>query len=189
MSVQILSEAEKKSLLKVARATIERCVGLAVPGTSVTEAPTFPAGAFVSLHRNGELRGCIGTFEMSSPVVHAVREMAQAASTRDTRFKPVSAEEMSGLNIEISVLTPSRKITDVSEIEIGVHGLIISNGYRRGVLLPQVATEYRWDRETFLAQTCTKAGIPRDAWKQPSTSIEVFTAQVFGEKDYSSSAD
>jgi len=94
----------------------------------------------------------------------------------------LSKEELSEIDIEISVLTPMRKITDVNEIEVGKHGILMSRGICQGVLLPQVATEYNWDRQTFIEHTCLKAGLPTDAWKDPETTIEIFSAQVFGEK-------
>jgi len=106
-----------------------------------------------------------------------------SASLNDPRFPPLTEEELRDIDIEISVLSPLKEIQDVSEIEVGRHGIYITRGYQSGVLLPQVATEYGWDRETFLQHTCQKAGLPPDAWKQEGTKIEIFDAQVFGEKD------
>jgi AmmeMemoRadiSam system protein A len=184
MSEQSLTEHERRFLLNLARTTIASTVGgppSAHAGEQADE-PTMNAGCFVSLHRAGHLRGCIGTFDTSAPVADRVREMAVAAATRDPRFQPVSREELPALDIEISVLTPPRRITDPSEITVGTHGVIVSRGYRKGVLLPQVATEYGWDRDTFLEHTCLKAGLPADAWEKSETVIEVFTAEVFGER-------
>lgn len=183
-----LKEKERQHLLSRARHTIERVVG-GRSGASIddSDAPEIDAGAFVSLHKKGSLRGCIGTFDTTSPIVKQVEEMAVAAATRDPRFSPVSESELDDLDIEISVLTPAREIEDIDEIHVGSHGLIISRGFQKGVLLPQVATEYGWDRETFLRHTCRKAGLPEDAWKDPNTKIELFTAEVFGEEKSSRS--
>lgn len=182
MSERILNDAQRATLLRLARRTVEQTVG-AEPRTEVGGGePSTEAGAFVTLHKRGQLRGCIGSFDTTRPVASQVQEMAVAASTRDPRFSPVSRDEVDDLDIEISVLTPPLKIEDPQEIEVGQHGLIISRGFRRGVLLPQVASEHGWDRETFLAHTCQKAGLPPDAWRDPQTTIEVFAAEVFGER-------
>lgn len=183
MSKEVLDQQQRDFLLRTARSTIERIVGVKespIDGSGGNE-PTMNAGAFVSLHKKGHLRGCIGTFETSQPVVKQVTEMAEAAATRDPRFSPVTETEISDLDIEISVLTPPQTIESVDEIVVGTHGLVISQGYKRGVLLPQVATEYGWDRETFLRHTCQKAGLREDAWIDSKTTIQVFTAEVFGE--------
>jgi uncharacterized protein (TIGR00296 family) len=139
-------------------------------------------GVFVTLHRKGALRGCIGYIEGFKPLAEAVGEMALAAAFGDPRFPPVAAGELAELDVEISVLTPLRKVSDPSEIEIGEHGLYIISGPRSGLLLPQVATEYGWDRETFLGHTCLKAGLPELAWRDPESEIYLFGAQIFGEK-------
>jgi len=115
-----------------------------------------------------------------------VREMAPAAAFQDPRFKPLQADELPGLEIEISVLSPLRLIKSTDEIEVGKHGLYIVRGMNRGLLLPQVATEYHWDRLTFLEQTCQKAGLPPDAWKDPRTQIYVFRADIFGDHPHKS---
>lgn len=185
MPEESLNERERVALLQVARHAIARTVGVIDERrASIDDAdrPSLKAGAFVSLHKRGNLRGCIGTFDTSQPVADQVEEMAVAAATRDPRFKPVSEAEVAELDIEISVLTPPRRIASPDEIQVGVHGLMVSRGYQRGVLLPQVAMEYGWDRETFLAHTCRKAGLPDTAWKDPDTVIQVFTAEVFGER-------
>jgi AmmeMemoRadiSam system protein A len=106
-------------------------------------------------------------------------EMAQAAAFEDPRFPPLTQKELADLEIEISVLTPFRQVRDVTEIEVGKHGLFLERGGRSGLLLPQVATEYRWDRQTFLEHTCLKAGLPREAWQDPETRIYVFSAEIF----------
>jgi hypothetical protein len=178
-----LSSEEQVALLALARSEIEETLrGRRAGRKPATPLPQIKAGAFVSLHKHGQLRGCIGTFDTSRPVVEQVRQMAVAAATRDSRFAPMTDAELDAVDIEISVLTPPRRISDPGEINVGEHGLVISRGWKRGVLLPQVATEYGWDRETFLQHTCLKAGLPEDAWTEPETEIQVFSAQVFGEK-------
>jgi AmmeMemoRadiSam system protein A len=137
--------------------------------------------AFVTIKKKGDLRGCIGHIIAVEPLWKTVQLMAIAASTEDPRFNPVTRDELSSLDLEISVLSPIVKVKDLTEIEVGKDGLIISRGYYRGLLLPQVATEYNWDRTTFLEQTCRKAGLPTNAYKDPETVIEKFTAIVFGE--------
>lgn len=137
-------------------------------------------GAFVTINCGDNLRGCLGRLETDRPLCEVVAHLAAVVSDSDPRFPPVAPEEIEMISIEISVLTPEREVSDVIEIEVGRHGLIIEHGYRRGLLLPQVATEYGWDREAFLEHTCLKAGLPRDAWRN-GARIYVFEAQVFGE--------
>ena len=141
-----------------------------------------PAGAFVTLHtKDGDLRGCIGSIQAIAPLGQAVSSSAINAAFRDPRFHPVSAGELPALHIEISVMSPIETVQSVDEIEVGRDGLIVSRGGRAGLLLPQVATEYGWDRETFLSQTCVKAGLPPDSWRTPGCRIERFSAEVFSE--------
>ena len=140
-------------------------------------------GAFVSLHKGGNLRGCIGYVTSEKPLHRTIIEAAVSAALNDPRFPPVQAAELDSIEIEISVLTHPQTVEDVSEIVPGRDGLIISDGHHRGLLLPQVATEYNWDRDTFLSHTCLKAGLPQDAWKSGVT-IERFEAQVFNEADF-----
>ena len=139
-----------------------------------------PRGAFTSLYLHGQLRGCVGYVLPIGPVYRTVAETARAAAFEDTRFYPLKLAEAPDLRIELSILSVPKAIAS-DAIEVGRHGLLISMGGRRGLLLPQVPVEHHWDRETFLEQTCQKAGLPRDAWKQ-GASIEAFTAEVFGEK-------
>lgn len=177
-----LSEAERKELLEAARRTLEVYLNdRHTPSIETSsEALLERRGAFVTLHKESQLRGCIGTFEETEPLIDTVQRMAVAAATTDPRFPPVKAEELSSLAIEISALTPLRRASP-EEIEVGVHGIYMTRGFQRGVLLPQVATENRWDRETFLEHTCLKAGLPTNAWKEADTQIEIFSAEVFGE--------
>lgn len=136
-------------------------------------------GAFVSLHYEGNLRGCIGYIHAVKPLYKTIHEMAISAAFQDPRFKPLTETELNGLDIEISVLTPMQIITDTDEIIVGVHGLMIVKDGFSGLLLPQVATEYGWDRQSFLEHTCSKAGLPTDAWKDNETKIYSFSAEVF----------
>ena len=140
---------------------------------------TEPRGVFVSLYLQGQLRGCVGYVLPVSPLYRAVAETAQAAAFQDTRFQPVTREEASSLEIDLSILSPPQPIS-ADAVEVGRHGLLISMHGQRGLLLPQVPVEQGWDRITFLEQTCRKAGLPRDVWQKGAT-LEAFTAEVFGE--------
>ncbi|MEA3486148.1 MAG: AmmeMemoRadiSam system protein B, partial [Thermodesulfobacteriota bacterium] len=179
-----LTKQEKGLLLRIARESIESgFAGGEMPRLKI-ESTTLEKkmGAFVTLKKQGWLRGCIGLIEGKKALHETVEEMAQAAAFKDPRFRPVKENELEGLDIEISALTPLRQIEDVSEIEVGWHGIYIVKGFHAGLLLPQVATEYNWDRDTFLRETCAKAGLPQDAWKDKDTKIFIFSASVFGEE-------
>ncbi len=176
-----LAEDDKKMLHEIAKTTIFcQAKGEKIPQFEVTlEILKEKKGAFVSLHKHGQLRGCIGNIHAQKPLYLTVKEMAKAAAFEDPRFTQVTLEELEDLQIEISVLTPLKKVKDLKEIEVGKHGIYIVKGYCSGLLLPQVASEYGWDRETFLEHTCYKAGLPKDAWKDEDTEIFIFSAQVF----------
>jgi len=176
-----LSDAEKAELRDIARGAIQCvCCGTPVPPpSSSTEKLNERRGAFVSIYKKGMLRGCIGCLETTNPLCKTVVEMAQAAASRDPRFRPVTKEELPYLELEVSVLTPFEEIRDAEEIKVGLHGILIRKGYFSGLLLPQVATERDWDRITFLEETCRKAGLPADAWKDEDTQIFIFSADVF----------
>jgi AmmeMemoRadiSam system protein B/AmmeMemoRadiSam system protein A len=176
-----LSEEEKKTLHEIAHTVIwNMASGKEVPEFQVTsEKLKEPRGAFVTINKKGSLRGCIGHIKGVKPLYKSVEEMAEAAAFQDPRFPPVTKNELKDLEIEISALTPFRQITDTSEIEVGKHGIYIERGFYSGLLLPQVATEYGWDRETFLEHTCRKAGLPIDAWKDKDTRIYIFSADIF----------
>lgn len=180
----MLSEPARQYLLRLARAAlVERLApsGKALPTTGLGEARA-PLGAFVSLHgKGGELRGCIGTFAAQATLADTVASMAVAAGTRDTRFTPVTAKELPSLSFEISVLSEPAPIR-AEDVVVGTHGLRITRGFARGVLLPQVPVAQKWDREAFLRHTCEKAGLPPDAWKQADVVLEGFTADVFAER-------
>lgn len=181
---RLLTDEQQKTLLALARETIALYV-------KEGKRPALPeaegilgqmCGAFVTLHKRDRLRGCIGNMVGQGPLVETIQEMAIAAATQDPRFQQVKPEELAEIDIEISVLSPLIRIRDVNEIKVGTHGILMRRGLYQGVLLPQVATEWNWDREEFLSNTCMKAGLPPDAWKDPETVIEIFSAEVFGEK-------
>jgi uncharacterized protein len=179
-----LDEQARAEMLRLARKTLETYVFSGAIPAYTTENPVLlqHAGAFVSLHEDGDLRGCIGQISEDQELYRVVQSCVLSAAFEDGRFAPVSKEEVPRLHIEISVLSPLERVADVGQIEVGKHGLYISSGPWHGLLLPQVATEYGWSREMFLANTCRKAGLPEDAWKDRSTIIRSFEAQVFGEK-------
>jgi AmmeMemoRadiSam system protein A len=176
------SREERTLLLQLAHESIlsaldNREISAEPPTAHLAE----PRGAFTSLYLHGDLRGCVGYVLPVGSVYRAVIETARAAAFEDTRFYPVTLEEARELEVELSILSPPRPILAVA-VEVGRHGLLVSMAGQRGLLLPQVPTERNWDRITFLEQTCRKAGLPLDAWKQ-GAMIEAFTAEVFGEKN------
>ena len=176
-----LTDDQKDRLLELARTALGEAVrsGKVSEVAESAEALKTPCGAFVTLTRRGRLRGCIGHIEAARPLYATVRECARAAALDDPRFDPVTPAELSSLQIEISILSP---LVDIAphEVEVGRHGLLISDGGRRGLLLPQVAEEWNWNREQFLQETCMKAGLPGDAW-QHGARIQAFTAQIVKE--------
>jgi AmmeMemoRadiSam system protein A len=181
----MLNSEQRSRLLQVARQSVRAAVGVAPPPDLSADDPdlTRVQGAFVTLHKQGDLRGCIGHVEGHLPLIETVAEMAEAAALQDPRFPTVTAREEPALHIEISVMSPLSVVRDTNDIEVGRHGLVISSGLRRGLLLPQVATEWGWGRDEFLGHTCLKAGLPQDAWRTKDVRIESFEAEVFGEGD------
>ena len=179
------SEKDKDRLLEIARKSIEcRLAGKDIPEFStVSGILKEKRGAFVTLKRHGQLRGCIGSFEAKGSLCETIEEMARSAAFNDPRFSPVTEEELDDITIEISAITPLKKIKNSDEIEVGRHGIYIVRGLYRGVLLPQVATNYNWDKITFLEETCHKAGLPANAWKEKDTEIYIFSADIFGEDE------
>jgi AmmeMemoRadiSam system protein A len=177
----VFTTAQRQALIQLARQAAERVArGEPDPGPSPAPDGLEQAGAaFVTLRVGGELRGCIGTFEPRDALWATVHEMAQAAARRDPRFSPLAPPDLAALTVDISVLGSPRRIRDVVDIEIGRHGLEIRRGRRRGLLLPQVATDHDLDREAFLAETCRKASLPTDSWRDPETEIWIFEAEVF----------
>jgi AmmeMemoRadiSam system protein A len=179
-----LSNEDKLLLLKTARRSIQaRLTRTQVQYDEPGERLTVPCGAFVSLHISGKLRGCIGYIQGIKPLFDTIKEMAQSAAFNDPRFPPLSPSELEETEIEISVLSPLKKIDDTEEIEVGTHGILVRRGLYSGLLLPQVATQYGWNREEFLSHTCQKAGLPGNCWKLKDIEIEIFSAVVFNEKD------
>jgi AmmeMemoRadiSam system protein A len=184
-----LGEHDRKWLLGLARRTLENLkeTGSDKPPEDkvvtppIPEAVLAPSGVFVTLHQQKTLRGCIGYVMPVMPLYRAVIENAVNAARGDPRFPPVSLEEVPTVWIEISVMSPPCAIQSIEEIQVGRDGLIVGSGFSRGLLLPQVAIEYGWDRQTFLTHTCQKAGLPPDAWRKEKTRIEIFSAQVFSE--------
>ena len=180
-----LSTDDKKELLRIARDSIDAALmnKPSAPSGSTSEVLNELCGAFVTLHLLGELRGCIRYIEPRSSLRETVEEVAQKAALEDPRFPPLTPKELERVEIEISVLSPLQKVSDVDEIVVGTHGLVIDAGYTRGLLLPQVATEWGWGREQFLSQTCRKAGLKTDAWKKKQVTIYSFTSTAFSEAE------
>ena len=178
-----ISREDGLELVRLARA----CVVAAALGHPPPEAPAkgvcaIHAGAFVSLHRRGGLRGCIGQPEPRDHLGEVVVHCARAAALEDPRFAPVQPDELPTIDVEVSVLTPPVLVADVATIVVGRHGLIVSRDGRRGLLLPQVAVEWGWTRDEFLAHTCRKAGLPADAWRR-GAEVFAFEAEIFSEAD------
>jgi AmmeMemoRadiSam system protein A len=176
------SPSERALLVKLAHEAIEsalehRAISLDPPSTHLAE----PRGAFTTIYLEGHLRGCVGYVLPVLSLYRAVAETARAAASQDTRFPPVTLEEARQLEVSLSILSPLSPI-EPEQIEIGRHGLVVSLGNHRGLLLPQVPVEHHWDRNTFLEQTCRKAGLPSEAWKSGAT-LESFTAEIFGDSD------
>lgn len=180
-----LPETERRALLELARRALTESVlhGSSPEIPLPTENLAEPAGVFVSIHHEGRLRGCLGKVEAIASVAEAVVFCAVSVARDDPRFEPVRAEELPGLEIEISVLSRLEPIMP-EQIEVGRHGLLVRRGAFRGLLLPQVPAHYHWSGARFLEETCVKAGLPRDAWEDPETRIEAFTAEVFSEAEF-----
>ena len=176
------SPPDRRAILALARAAIVSALGGRPLSQTVSEPSCFSLrqGLFVTLEVNGKLRGCIGVIEAQGQLRESIIHCAQSAAFRDPRFPPLRAEELSGLEIEISILSDLFPIA-LHEIQIGKHGLLVATEDHRGLLLPQVATEHKLSREEFLEETCHKAGLPRDAWRAPQTKIYAFTCEIFGE--------
>jgi AmmeMemoRadiSam system protein A len=178
-----LSEADRHSILDLARKAILDAVCHERVLEPIPQHGIFAErrGVFISLHLRGHLRGCIGVIEPDEPLGESLARCAASAALEDPRFSPLRPEEIPGVHIEVSLLSPLAPIAP-EDIEIGRHGLLVTQGPRRGLLLPQVATEHHFERERFLEETCWKAGLPRDAWRQPETRIFGFTCEVFSEE-------
>ena len=177
-----LTPEERGALIGIARAAIRARLGLG-PSPSLPETGGLGErrGAFVTLHRGGELRGCIGRFEPEGPLSRTVADMAVAAAFQDPRFPPLDPAEADDLEIHVSALGPLVPLPDPGRLRVGLHGLAVKQGWHRGVLLPVVAVERRWDAPTFLKHVCLKAGLRADAWRDPGTTLETFEAEEFGD--------
>jgi hypothetical protein len=180
----MLSHEQRARLLSVARESLRHAVGKGPAPDLTTDDPdlTRDSGAFVTLEMDGHLRGCIGYIEAIAPLIETVARMARAAALEDPRFDPVDASDEPRITIEISVMSPIEPVPDLSLIEVGRHGLVVEQGGRRGLLLPQVPGDWGWNREEFLAHTCMKAGLPPDAYKR-GAKVYWFEAEVFGEEE------
>lgn len=181
-----LSEAAGKRLLKIAREALESVVRSGRLPEQAVEDPELQGhqGAFVTLNKDGRLRGCVGRFTSSRPLYRVVREMARSVALEDTRFQPVAPEELAAIEIDISVLSPLRRVTDpLGEVRLGRDGIYIRKGSRAGTYLPQVAVEHNMSLEEFLSSCAAhKAGLPPDAWRDPDVEVYAYTAQVLEEK-------
>jgi uncharacterized protein len=183
----VLTVDEQKELLRIARTTIKEYTmsGRIPPGAPHKKSLIEPAGVFVSLHEGEVLRGCIGTTHETSPLYKAVQEMAVAAASRDPRYRPVRADELPNLAIEVSVLGARSEMASPADIVLGQHGVqvtaTVGSRTQRGLFLPKVAVEQGWNAETFLDHACEKAGLPTDFWRGGGAKVELFTAQVFNE--------
>src|SRR5580704_3496827 len=181
-----LAEREKQLLLQLARSAL--ALGVAADAGNKSPLQDFPskeflqqpAGAFVTLHRRGRLRGCVGQLPGSDSIAEVVAHCARSAALHDSRFDPVTSTELSEIEIEVSVLSALEDVAPEA-IEAGKHGLVVSQGRHRGVLLPHVASQFNWSAQRFLEETCVKAGLEREAWKDPATRVQAFTAEVFSE--------
>lgn len=177
----MFEDADCRRLLAIARSALEARVRREIDRThDASGALATPRGAFVSIHRGDDLRGCLGRLEADWAVGRVVAHLGRAVADSDPRFPPVTVDELPALTIEISILSPGHEMRSPDEIEIGRHGLIVESGLRCGTLLPQVAAEQRWDVATFLERTCLKAGLASDAWAC-GARVLLFEAQVFGE--------
>lgn len=184
----MLSDEEKRYLFRLIRGALS----FYFEGKSFSPSPPTPQekyphlfekrGAFVTLWKGKSLRGCIGNIYPARPLYEEICEIALSSALRDPRFPPLQKEELSEIELEISLLSPLIK-GSIEDLEVGKHGILIQKGYYRGLLLPQVATEYNWDAETFLRHACLKAGLPEDCYLHPETEIYLFTAEVFKESE------
>ena len=179
-----LTKQDGEQLLAVARETVRhKLLGGQEPSLKTeNERLNCRRGAFVTITSHGDLRGCIGYIEGVKSLIETIQDCAIQAGFNDSRFEPLSPDEYPNIAFEISVLTPLVRVEELTEVVVGKHGLLISSRSRSGLLLPQVATEQRWDRDTFLAHTCLKAGLPWDEWKNPRAEVYRFEAQIFSEE-------
>lgn len=173
--------ALRSTLLHLARAALEARVRRFAPPPAPRGLAVDAFGIFVTIHHRGDLRGCLGALDCADCFVETLVRLAGAVAVEDRRFAPLREPELGDTAIDLSLLTPPQLVTDYRSIEVGRHGLIVEHGRRRGLLLPQVAPEYGWDRDQFLQHTCLKAGLSADAWRNGAT-VYAFEAEVFGER-------
>jgi len=183
---RMLGDEEKRLLIGIAISAIRQIVAGETENSELLRSAPSPDynGAFVTVHIDDDLRGCIGYLAPIKPMPQAVRELAQTAATEDMRFAPIRAVELPGLSVEITLLEPMEEIGGPADIVIGEHGVYIERDLRRGILLPQVASERGWTAEEFLEAVCDKARLHRNAWKEPGTVLQRFGAELFSSKDY-----
>lgn len=176
--------SDRTRLLAIARAAVRHHLGLG-PGPEIPADGALAAerGAFVTLHLGGDLRGCIGSFRPLGSLARTVAAMAVSASSEDPRFPPVRAGEVEALTFRVAVLEPCRPMRDLSDFRVGRDGLLVKRGFHRGALLPVVAVERGWDAATFLKHACLKAGLPPDTWRDSGTTVELFSAEEFGDEE------
>lgn len=181
--IEGIGPEEGQSLLAWARACIAERLGISREGPGEPAEPAFmaKAGAFVSLHEAGRLRGCIGRMVADRALVDTVADMARAAAFEDPRFPPLEATELDKVELELTILSPMHRIADVNEIEVGRHGLYLVRGWHSGVFLPQVPVEQGWDRAAYLENVCYKAGLGPDAWRAPDAELFIFEGLIFRE--------
>jgi AmmeMemoRadiSam system protein A len=188
--LRMVTEEEKQALLGIARGAIlqafrghsSRPRAPEAGAESLPERLRRPGGAFVTIRHRGELRGCIGYIESPLPLAAVVAEVAEKAAFHDPRFQPLEEREAGEMVLEVSVLSPLEAIKSVEEIKVGYHGLLIEQGFSRGLLLPQVALEYGWTRDELLEHTARKAGLAKDSWKDPASTLYVFSADIVREE-------
>ncbi|MFO7813982.1 MAG: AmmeMemoRadiSam system protein A [Pelovirga sp.] len=180
----MITDTAAQVLLSIARTAIEHEINKQPysPPPREEQSLNERAGCFVTLIKNGQLRGCIGNFQSRLPLYQEVALMAVAAATQDPRFAPLTKPELDLINIEITILSPLEKISGPDDITIGEHGIYLEYGINRGVLLPQVATEHHWDTLTFLRQTCNKAGLSADMWQAPDAEVYRFSGLIIAEE-------
>jgi AmmeMemoRadiSam system protein A len=185
MTIVYLPPISQEKLMELSRHTLEDLVRGAATARPEIDDPYLQSceyGAFVSLHKKDELRGCVGNCVPDAPLFETVSEMTEAAASRDPRVAPIEKNELAQIHIDITVLSPLERVRDPLDIEVGKHGLYIASGSKRGVLLPQVALQHHWDIKTFLEQTCLKAGLRENAWEESNTLISSFTGLIIEER-------
>ncbi len=181
MSSSDLEPTQRAAILGIVKAALRAHFRVGPPPALPSEGPLGePRGAFVTLRKHGELRGCVGTFTPKGTLASTVAQMAVSAATEDPRFEPVTVAELDDLDVHVSVLGPRRRMHDLSELQVGRDGVLIQLGWHRGTLLPSVATEQGWDAKTFLERTCLKAGLRPDAWTDPAATVELFSTEELG---------